>query len=129
MANAYNHPTLTYKLGFSIDGTNIPDPSGFGGKESDLDTLGERDMLGDLHRNMVATKHPVDITYNNIPFAAIRAIGALISEQFAFTYPDPFSETGTRTITAYAGDRNFDAVWMPEDGEYYGNLKFSIIEY
>ena len=55
MANAYNHPTLTYKLGFSIDGTNIPDPSGFGGKESDLDTLGERDMLGDLHRNMVAT--------------------------------------------------------------------------
>lgn len=129
MANAYTHPTLTYNLGFMIGSTNIPDPTKFSGKESDLDTLGERDMNGYLHRDMVATKHPISVEYENIPWGAIRAIGSLIEEQFSFTYPCPFSSTGTRTITAYAGDREFGAVHMPTDGEWIGSLKFSIIEY
>lgn len=129
MAHAYDHPTLTYNLGFKIGDTDLPDPSKFGGKESDLDTMGERDATGYLHRNMVATKHPVSVEFTNIPWGAIRAIGSLISEQISFTYPDPFSSTGTRTITAYTGDREFSAVQMPTNGDWIGTLKFSIIEY
>ena len=129
MANAFNHPTLTYKLGFMINETNIPDPSKFGGKESDLDTMGERDATGYLHRTMVATKHPVSVAFNNIPWGAIQAIGELITSQFSFTYPDPFSVGGTRTITAYAGDREFEAARMSEGQEYIGSLKFNLIEY
>ena len=129
MAHAYDHPLLTYNLGFKIGDTDIPDPSKFGGEESDLDTMGERDATGYLHRDMVATKHPVNVEFNNIPWDAICAIGALIAPQISFTYPDPFSQTRTRTITAYAGNRKFDAVHMPTNGDWLGNLKFSIIEY
>ena len=130
MANMLAHPLLTYQLGFKIGSTNIPDPTSFSGKESDLDTMGERDATGYLHRNKVATKHPVNLEYNNIPWAAIVALcGLMTSAQFSFTFPDPFSSSQTRTITAYAGDRDFSAVYMPDQQEWYGNLKVSIIEY
>lgn len=130
MADMLAHPLLTYKLGFKIGSTNIPDPTSFSGKESDLDTMGERDATGYLHRNKVATKHPVNLEYNNIPWAAIVALcGLMTSAQFQFTFPDPFSANQTRTITAYAGDRDFSAVFMPHQQEWYGNLKVSIIEY
>ena len=33
------------------------------------------------------------------------------------------------TIDAYVGDRDFTAVWSPENGIWIGNLKFSVIEY
>ena len=122
--------TLTYSLGFSVGNTPIPDPSSFSGKESDLDTMGERDATGYLHRNRVATKHPLSIEYKALPWTKITEICKLLmSDKFAFTFPDPFSDSGTSTITAYAGDRNFTAVWMPDDMEWIGDLKVSIIEY
>ena len=128
MANMLEHPLLTYNLGFAIGDTAIPDPTAFSGKESDLDTMGERDATGYLHRNKVATKHPMEISYENIPWNAIvQLCGLMASSQFSFTFPDPFSSSATRTITAYAGDRNFSAVKMFD--EYLGSLKVSLIEY
>ena len=131
MANMLSHPLLTYQLGFKIGSTTIPDPSAFSGKESDLDTLGERDATGYLHRNKVATKHPMSMEWNNIPWNAIVALcGLMTSAKFTFTFPDPFSSNATRTIDAYAGDRQFSAVKMRgTSSEYIGNLKVSIIEY
>lgn len=128
MANMLTHPLLTYNLGFAIGSTTIPDPTSFSGKESDLDTLGERDANGYLHRNKVATKHPMSIEYQNIPWNAIvQLCGLMSSDKFNFTFPDPFSSSQTRTIEAYAGDRDFSAVKMFD--EYMGNLKVSLIEY
>jgi len=122
--------TLTYTLGFTVDDTPIPDPSSFSGKESDLDTMGERDATGYLHRNRVATKHPMSIEYKALNWDKITEICQLLmSDRFQFTFPDPFSTDGHRTITAYAGDRDFTAVWMPEGGDWIGDLKVSIIEY
>ena len=132
--NSTNHglieyPPPTYSMGFAVNGIAFPDPSAFSGAESDLDTMGERDATGYLHRNMVATKYPLKLAYNNIPWDRIEDIcGMIRSDKFQFTFPDPF-KGGYSKIDAYAGDREFDAVWAPENGIYIGNLKFSVIEY
>ena len=120
----------SYNMGFQIGGTNIPDPSAFSGKESDLDTMGERDATGYLHRNRVATKHPINLEYKNIPWSTICEICALMTaDKFTFRFPDPFSSNQYKTIDAYVGDRDFTAVWSPTNGIWIGNLKFSVIEY
>lgn len=121
---------MSYSMGFMVNGTAIPDPSAFSGKESDLDTMGERDATGYLHRNRVATKHPLNLEYKNIPWTTIQTIcGLMTADKFLFSFPDPFSSSGLTTINAYVGDRDFTSVWNPENGIWIGNLKFSVIEY
>lgn len=125
-----DYPSLSYAMGFLVDETPIPDPASFSGKESDLDTMGERDANGYLHRNRVATKHPMNMEYKNIPWGAItRICQLLMKDKFTFIFPNPFSPNGHTSIEAYAGDRDFTAVWSPEGQEWLGNLKVSIIEY
>lgn len=118
-----------FTLGFAVNNTAIPDPKGFSGKVSDLDILGKRDTTGTLHRKRVATKNPLKIEYENIPWEWIKQICQLMTaEKFTFTYPDPATQT-VKTIDAYVGDREYEAVQMPENGNWVGSLKFSIIEY
>lgn len=118
-----------YGMGFSINGLAIPDPTAFSGAQSDLDTMGERDATGYLHRNRVATKYPLKMEYSNISWDMINELCEMIrSDKFQFTFPDPWNG-GMHTIDAYVGDREFEAVWAPAGGIYIGNLKFSVIEY
>ena len=122
-------PALRYEMGFKIGTTSIPDPSVFTGAESALDTMGERDATGYLHRNMVATKHPLKLEYHGITWATITTICSLLNgEKFNFTFPSPFAGSA-QTIQAYTGDREFEAIWNPNDRAWVGNLKFSVIEY
>lgn len=124
-----NWPPYSYSMGFIIGSTAIPDPAKFTGAESDLDTMGERDATGYLHRDMVATKHPLKLEYNNVPWSLVRQIGVLLrADKFQFTYPDPFYSSA-HTIDAYVGDREWEANWSPAAGTWVGNLKFSVIEY
>lgn len=124
-----DYPEPNYLMGFQIDGKDIPDPSAFSGSESDLDTMGERDATGYLHRDMVATKYPVKMEYRNIPWVMITKIcGMLRKEKFSFTFPDPFNNCMS-TVEAYAGDREFEAVWASEFSAWIGTLKFSVIQY
>lgn len=125
----YDYPHLSYSMGFCVDGVPIPNPMAYTGAESDLDTMGERDATGYLHRNMVATKHPLKLEYHNIPWELIMDLGKLLQKtKFVFTYPSPF--TGNiQTMDAYVGDREFETVWSPENSVWIGNLSFSVIEY
>ena len=117
-----------YDMGFRINGTRIPDPKKFMGKVSDLDTMGKRDANGLLHRCRVATKHPLKLEYENITWSMIQTIcGLMTGASFSFTYPDPAD--GTKTITAYVGDRDWDVVQAVNNKEHIGTLKFSVIEY
>lgn len=121
-------PGYNYDMGFKVNNTRIPDPTKFSGKVSDLDTMGKRDANGLLHRNMVATKHPLKLEYENIEWSMIQSICALMaSDSFSFTYKDPAK--GTKTITAYVGDRDWEVISAPPSGKKIGNLKFSVIEY
>lgn len=124
-----NYPAYTYSMGFMIGSTAIPDPAVFTGAESDLDTMGERDATGYLHRDMVATKHPLKLEYKGIPWSLMMQIGQLLrADKFQFTYPDPFYSSAN-TIDAYVGDREWEAEWSPSARYWVGNLKFSVIEY
>ena len=122
-------PYPRYSMGFSVDNTPIPDPSVYTGAESDLDTMGERDVTGYLHRDKVATKHPLKMEYQNLRWETIMDIGKLLNkDKFTFTYPSPF--TGDiQTMEAYVGDREFECTWAPEGAVWVGTLKFSVIEY
>ena len=124
--------TYTYSLGFKVNGRPLPDPSGFSGETSDLDVSAERDATGLLHRDRVATKIPVQLTYTNITWDMCQAILSLVNvSSFSFTFPDP--NTGAlRTGTYYVGNRKWDAVWLPageNSAGWYANLSFSVIEY
>lgn len=126
------YPEPRYEMGFCVGRTPIPDPAVFTGAESDLDTMGERDATGYLHRNKVATKHPLKLEYHNIPWGLIMKIAAQLAGgdegKISFTYPSPFSG-GFETMDAYVGDREFECVWSPANAMWIGNLKFSVIEY
>lgn len=121
--------TYKYTMGYAVNGTPIPDPSKFSGKDSDLDSEGSRDNTGYLHRNRVATKHPIKIEYENIGWDMIKTIMTLLKDaKFRFTYPDPV--TGITTMDAHAGDRDYECIRAPgEPSGWVGTLKVSIIEY
>ena len=122
----------TYHLGFAVNNIPLPDPSGFSGETSDLDTSAERDATGLLHRKWVARKVPVELKYTGIDWGMCQAILQSVNhDKFRFTFPDP--NTGQlRTGNYYVGGRKWDAVWMPKDegpAGWYANLTFSVIEY
>lgn len=118
-----------YTMGYKVGNTPIPDPTKFSGKDSDLDAEGSRDHTGYLHRNRVATKHPIKLEYENIGWDMIKTIMALLKDaKIQFTYPDPVD--GPTQIDAYVGDRDYECVRAPgEPSGWIGTLKFSVIEY
>ena len=128
-----------YKMGFEVNGVPIPDPAVFTGKASALDSSGARDANGLLHRCMVATKHPIKMEYHGISWTMMREImGKMTGQSFQFTFPDP--KDGLITITAYVGDRDWETHMAPATvnrsggvdnwmNDWYGDLKFSVIEY
>lgn len=127
----------SYRMGFQINGSPIPDPSVFTGAASALDTSGGRDATGTLHRSMVATKHPLKLEYHSITFDAMENImSKMRGDSFQFTFPDPLE--GYITIKAYVGDREWETQAAQSQVQeqsttwkrsWLGNLSFSVIEY
>lgn len=122
------YPAYSYSMGFQVNGTPIPDPAEWSGAISDLDSMGERDATGELHRDMVATKHPLKLAWNNISWDMVKHICQLVKgPEFQFTYDDP--QDGVITIRAYAGDREWQDKFSPDDGIWIADLKFSVLEF
>ena len=69
-----DYPAYAYTMGFMINNSPIPDPASFTGAVSDLDSMGERDATGELHRNRVAVKHPLKMEYKNISAKVILSV-------------------------------------------------------
>lgn len=119
-----------YEMGFAINGTAIPDPSEYSGAVSALDAQGSRDMTGELHRDMVATKNPLKLKWDALDWDTISVIlSKLTEESFQFTFPDP-STMDLRTMKAYCGDRDWDVKLITIPNRIYvGSLAFSVIEF
>lgn len=127
----------SYRMGFQINGSPIPDPSVFTGAASALDTSGGRDATGTLHRAMVTTKHPLKLEYHSITFDMMENImSKMRGDSFQFTFPDPLE--GYITIKAYVGDREWETQAAQNQVQeqsttwkrsWLGNLSFSVIEY
>lgn len=119
----------TYDMGFRVNQQPIPDPSGYSGSVSDLDTSAERDANGLLHRTRVATKHPLKLAYTALDWDMVMTIcGLLTGDRFQFTYPDVRTGTLT-TMIAYVGNRDWDCKMYEVEGRRLADLNFSIIEY
>ena len=122
-------PTKT-SLGFKINNTAIPDPSEFKYTAASLDSSAERNTLGELQRDMVATKHNVSMKWDALSWSTITTILGLVQgESFTLKFPSP--ETGAiYTGTYYVGDREVDAILLAgNQSDWYGSLSFNLIEF
>lgn len=123
-------PTYT-KFGLKVGNTAIPDPSTFEFTVADLDLSGERDSNGLLHRDRVATKHNVKVSYDALAYSQTATICNLLSPasfQFTFIRPDT---NATYTGTYYCGDRTMGVINAsdPNKSNWLMTLSFDLIEY
>lgn len=126
----YSNEFIRYNCGFKIGDTYIPDPSVYEYTISDLDLSGERDSNGNLHRDRVATKHNIKLSYDAMDYANVRRILNLLEDAafyFSFIRPDTLAEY---TGKYYVGDRTMKTLnaW-DEPCNWICDLAFDLIEY
>lgn len=127
MTRRYN-----YSLGLKVDGVEIPDPSEWNYQVGDLDTSGNRDATGYLHRAYVATKINYEFSWNSLEWEMLQLVlEAVQKPQFTLVAPDPRVFGETYTGTYYVGDRTGKGWFYRPDltqvSEF--SLKLKFIEY
>jgi len=123
----YNH-----RMGITVDGVPIPDPTSWDYQVGDLDTSGRRDATGYLHRAYVATKINYDFSWNALEWEELAVIiNAVQKEKFSMTAPDPRRFNTSYTGDYYVGDRTGKGwYFLPEkDEKAVFSLKLKFIEY
>lgn len=111
-----------------IGGVDMPDPSVFKIKESDLDSDStKRNENGTLQRDRVRQGiRSLTLEWKGLTGSdATTVVNAVSPESFSISFPDT---DGRKTITAYAGDRTKEYVNVPGVGPYW-NVSFDNIEY
>lgn len=115
---------------FKIDGVKMPAPTTFEPKLAALDVDSGRDATtGKMHRNVLDLgKYTISVEFAITSQATTaKVLNAVNKKFFEVTFTDPMSSTGgTKTITAYAGDRSVSVAAL--NGIIYKTLKFDIIE-
>lgn len=126
------HLHYNYKLGIKVNNTPIPDPAKWAYQVGDLDTSGNRDATGLLHRAYVATKINYEFTWNALEWEMLNTIlEAVQNPQFTLKAPDPRNFAQSYTGTYYVGDRTGDVLYfLPNNDEKaLCSLKLKFIEY
>ena len=126
--------TRKYKnsMGIKIDGDDIPDVSKWDYQIGDLDTSGNRDATGLLHRSRVATKINYEFSWNSLEWTMLQWILSHINAaKFQVTAPDPRTFQGVYTGNYYVGDRTGSCQYFLEGTEEKAqySLKLKLIEY
>ena len=107
-----------YYMGLRVGNTQIPDVSKWSYQVGDLDTSGNRDATGLLHRRRVATKINYEFSWNSLEWEMLQTIlSAVTPDRFTLTAPDPRTFRGTYTGQYYVGDRTGDAQYFLPDGQ------------
>lgn len=110
----------------------LPDPSEWNYQIGDLDTSGDRDATGLLHRAYVATKINYEFKWNALEWEKLQVILEAINHpEFTMTAPDPRDFRKTYTGQYYTGDRtgkNFYYLEERPDVAVF-DLKAKFIEY
>lgn len=134
MADRPTNMTRPYSYEFNIIANNkvLPDPGSWNYQVGDLDTSGARDATGLLHRAYVATKINYEFEWKGIEWRMLQwIVGAVQSEKFSMTAPDPRTFDTTYTGDYYVGDRTGSCnYYLPNrDEKAVFNLKLKFIEY
>lgn len=119
-------------MGFVVNGFRLPDPTDFTYQVGDLDTSGNRDATGLLHRAYVATKINFELSWNSLEWEKLQQIlSAVNTPKFTLTAPDPRSFLDTYTGDYYVGDRtgNMKYYLVEKDDVSQFSLKMKFIEY
>lgn len=114
-----------------INGKDLPKyPSAFTPTVSDLDNgeTTQRTMDGLLHRDRIAVKIKLALSFNLLKWSEIAEIMQMIGDEFfEVTYPDIY--TGAyETKTFYVGDRSSPLALIRDGEMYWQNLSFNLIE-
>ena len=92
------------KMIWRINGADVAKPANYSVSIMDLDGSAERNLLGLLLRDRVATKRKIAVEYKGLSQRECQnALEAISNEFFTLTYNDPWK--GENTITCYVGDR------------------------
>ena len=121
-----------YAMGITIGDVRIPDPAEWNYQIGDLDTSGNRDATGLLHRAYVATKINYEFNWNGLEWEMLqRIINAVNTPKFAMTAPDPRAFGETYTGDYYVGDRTGKGWYFNHDRDETATftLKLKFIEY
>lgn len=127
MTRPYN-----YRMGITVDDVNLPDPSEWNYQVGDLDTSGNRDATGLLHRAYVATKINYEFSWNAVEWEMLELILKTVQKpEFIMKAPDPRAFGETYTGKYYVGDRTGKGwYFLPEkDEQATFSLKLKFIEY
>ena len=133
-------PKLKYpyndKMGITVNGAVLPDPSEWNYQVGDLDTSGSRDANGYLHRAYVTTKINYEFKWNALEWSMLAYIlDAVQHEKFTLVAPDPRSVGTWYKGEYYVGDRTGKGFYfipdMPQQHSEVAtyDLKLKFIEY
>ena len=121
-----------YDMGFTVNGTPIPDPAVMTYEIADLDLSGERDTTGLLHRDRVATKVNYSLEWKVLTWEELQIIlTAVNADKFTLVAPDPRTFLGKYTGNYYVGNRSGNAHFYLPERDYVSvySLKLKFIEY
>ena len=122
----------SFNMGIVANSVAIPDPAKWTYQVGDLDTSGNRDATGLLHRAYVATKINYEFSWNALEWEMLQLIlAAVLHEKFTLRAPDPRSFNQMYTGDYYVGDRTGKGwYYLPEkDEKATFTLKLKFIEY
>ena len=111
-----------------VNGADIKTPSTFSvGIYDESAPDSGRDLTGLMHKNTIATKRTISLSWRNISEADVRSIlnAFMAQEYFTVTYYDPTSASQV-TKTFYLGDREVP-LYNKALG-LYESLTFNVIE-
>lgn len=115
--------------GNSSSSNYIPNPSTYKVVPEDIDYNSERATDGSLHRNYVATKVKVSVSWDSLNASQVERIGKAIADaQFELEYYDPLND-GKSTATVYAGNKSFDAKRILGTNNAKWSVSFEMVEY
>lgn len=121
--------------GTSLNGLILPEPAKATFSVQDIDSSETgRNQAGTMMRDRVDVKIKWQLTFPPLNRTMVaNLLNAISAASFEFTYPDPFSATGTATKTCYVGDRTAPAYSTADDESEDGipvweNVSFSVIE-
>lgn len=88
----------------TVNGVVIPTPKSFKVSISDIDGESNRNAQGDMCRDRIAVKRKLELEWGPLTQSeSSLLLTAVENVFFEVVYPDP--KEGSKTITAYVGDR------------------------
>ena len=128
---SYNE-IMRISVTYNGETTVLPDPSEWNYQVGDLDSSGNRDALGTLHRAYICTKINYEFKWNGLGWEKLQELLAAIAHpEFQLTAPDPRSFRETYTGRYYTGDRTGKNHYYLEERPEVAlfDLKIKFIEY